>query len=77
MKRFRIRTQPAAEAHLVEIRAWWEEHRPELESGRAATLEPYPIPLYLFSDAVRWAQHREYFSSPERHARLPGQGSLV
>jgi plasmid stabilization system protein ParE len=29
MKRFRIRTQPAAEAHLVEIAAWWEEHRPE------------------------------------------------
>lgn len=29
MKRFQVRTQPAAEAHLVEIAAWWEEHRPE------------------------------------------------
>jgi plasmid stabilization system protein ParE len=29
MKRFRICTQPAAEAHLDEIAAWWEEHRPE------------------------------------------------
>lgn len=29
MKRFRIRTQPAAEGHLVQIAAWWEEHRPE------------------------------------------------
>jgi plasmid stabilization system protein ParE len=29
MKRFRVRTQPTAEAHLLAIAAWWEEHRPE------------------------------------------------